>query len=97
MTYALSVTFTLYPGRLDDFLPLMQANARQSLQDEPGCRIFDVALPQDGPPDTVFLWEIYDDRAAFDTHLASRHFRDFDLATAVMVQAKTVTFYQVLP
>jgi (4S)-4-hydroxy-5-phosphonooxypentane-2,3-dione isomerase len=54
-----------------------------------------VALPQDGPPDTVFLWEIYDDRAAFDAHLASRHFRDFDRATADMVRTKTVTFYQV--
>jgi (4S)-4-hydroxy-5-phosphonooxypentane-2,3-dione isomerase len=96
VTFALTVTFTLHPGSLKDFLPLMRANARTSLEVEPGCKIFDVALPQEGPPDTVFLWEISDDRAAFDAHLASRHFRDFDLATADMVRTKIVTFYQVL-
>lgn len=95
MTFALTVTFTLHAGRLAEFLPLMQANARQSLQDEPGCRVFDVALPLDGPPDTVFLWEIYADRPAFDAHLASPHFRAFDAATTALVKAKTVTFYQV--
>jgi (4S)-4-hydroxy-5-phosphonooxypentane-2,3-dione isomerase len=97
MTLALTVTFTLHPGRLDDFLPLMLANARTSLEAERGCRVFEVALPEGGMPDTVFLWEIYDDRAAFDAHLNSRHFRDFNLATASMVRAKTVNFYKVLP
>lgn len=97
MTLGLTVTFTLHPGRLDEFLPLMRANARTSLEAERGCRVFDVALPEDGMPDTVFLWEVYDDRAAFDAHLNSHHFRAFDLATASMVRAKTVTFYTVLP
>jgi len=97
MSFALTVTFTLHPGRLDAFLPLMRANARTSLDMEPGCKVFDVAVPQDGAGDTVFLWEIYADRAAFDAHLASAHFRAFDSATAAMVRKKTVRFYDVLP
>ncbi|MEM7522936.1 MAG: antibiotic biosynthesis monooxygenase [Pseudomonadota bacterium] len=38
----------------------------------------------------MFLYEVYDDAAAFDAHLASDHFKDFDAAVAPMVAAKTV-------
>lgn len=95
MRFALTVRFTLHPGRLRDFLPLMQDNARRSLAEEPGCLAFDVALPMDGPAEEVFLWEIYTGRPAFDLHLASPHFRAFDAATGDMVAAKAVQFYQV--
>lgn len=95
--FALTVAFTLHPGRLADFLPLMRENARQSLAAEPGCRVFEVARPAAGAPDAVFLWEVYDDRAAFDAHLASDHFRAFDAATAPMVAGKTVAFYTLEP
>jgi (4S)-4-hydroxy-5-phosphonooxypentane-2,3-dione isomerase len=95
MRFALTVRFTLHPGRLGDFLPRMQDNARQSLAGESGCLAFDVALPLDGAADEVFLWEIYCDRAAFDVHLASAHFRAFDAATSDMVAAKALHFYQV--
>ena len=33
---------------------------------------------------------VYDNRAAFDAHLASAHFKRFDPAVAPMVAAKTV-------
>lgn len=96
MTFALSVTFRLHEGHLDEFLPRIVENARTSREVEPGCRVFDVAIPE-AVPDTVFLWEIYDDRAAFDTHLSSLHFKTFDAATATMVASKTVEFFRVVP
>jgi (4S)-4-hydroxy-5-phosphonooxypentane-2,3-dione isomerase len=95
MRFALTVSFTLKPGQIGVFLPLVRANARLSLANEPGCRAFDVALPDDGQADAVFLWELYDSRADFDAHLASPHFRTFNAETAAMVAAKVVHFYHV--
>jgi quinol monooxygenase YgiN len=39
---------------------------------------------------SVFLYEIYDDRAAFDAHLAAAHFKRFDAAVGSMVASKAV-------
>lgn len=87
--YAVTVTFTIAPGRMRNFLPLIQANARTSLEDEPGCQRFDVCTDPD-LADQVFLYELYDDRAAFDAHLQSAHFRGFDAEVAGMIADKAV-------
>lgn len=70
-------------------MPLMLANARVSLRDEPGCHQFDV-LRNTGAPETVFLYELYANRAAFNAHLASTHFQSFDTAVAPMIASKDV-------
>ena len=91
--YAVTVTFTLHPGLRDDFLPLMQDNARTSLAQEPGCRQFDVCSNGD---DRVFLYELYDSAEAFDAHLESAHFKSLDAAVSEMIAEKTVaTFTEV--
>lgn len=90
--YAVCVTFTLRPGRIAEFLPLMQGNAQASLSGEDGCHQFDVATDQ-GRPDEVFLYELYTDRTAFDTHLASAHFNTFDAEVADMIANKIVRTY----
>lgn len=87
--YAVCVTFVLNPGASAAFTPLMQSNAQHSLQTEEGCHQFDVLTDAD-KPDTVFLYELYTDRAAFDVHLASAHFKSFDAAIAPMIAAKDV-------
>lgn len=84
--FALVVTFRLRPGALSAFLPMVLENARTSVAEEPGCRRFDVCLPESG--DEVLLYEVYDDAAAFDAHLATPHFLSFDAATRDMVAAK---------
>jgi quinol monooxygenase YgiN len=54
-----------------------------------GCRQFDVCVdPADKA--SVFLYEIYDDRGAFDAHLAAAHFKRFDAAVGPMVASKAV-------
>ena len=45
----------------------------------------------------VFLYEIYDDRAAFDAHLASPHFRAFDAEVGPWVQDKQVETGELAP
>lgn len=90
--YAVVVTLTLKPDQADSFLPLMLTNARTSLSQEEGCRQFDVATDP-ARPDDVFLYELYDDAAAFQLHLDSAHFRSFDAATAIMIANKSVRTY----
>jgi len=91
--YLLTVDFYLLPGALDPFLALIKDNARRSLAEEPGCQRFDV-LVQKGVPDHILLYEIYQNRAAFDVHLKSRHFAEFNSASAPYVSDKKVVEYE---
>lgn len=86
------VDFRLEPGSRDAFRRLIDENAVASVRGEPGCRRFDVLEPA-GTPDQVVLYEIYDDRAAFDAHCQTAHFAAFDGASAAYVKSKTVAEY----
>ena len=95
--FAVCVTLHLHTGCAEAFLPLVTVNAEISVRDEPGCHQFDVLTKPDDP-DTVFLYELYADKAAFDSHLASAHFKTFDAATAVMIAAKDIqSWHRVAP
>ena len=87
--FAVTVLFTLQPGSLTRFLPLMVQNARTSRRAEPGCLRFDVCTDPTASG-AVFLYEVYTDRAAFDLHMDSAHFLEFDRTSAPMVVDKVV-------
>ncbi|WP_108662237.1 putative quinol monooxygenase [Acuticoccus kandeliae] len=89
MNCVVIVRFVVKPGRMADFMPLMEENATRSVEDEAGCRQFDVVLSP-AAADTVWLYEIYDDAAAFAVHQKTPHFLSFDKATAEMVADKMV-------
>jgi len=91
--YVITVEFTIHPDHLAAFMPLMLENARISRETEPGCRRFDVCRDP-AQPEHVFLYELYDDRAAFDAHLAAAHFKVFDGAVKAMVASKAVHAYE---
>lgn len=89
MTYCVLVEFVLHPGAEGQFLPLMRAQAANSLALEKACQVFDIWTASD-QPGKVLLYEVYDDRAAFDLHLASAHFHSFDAAVVALVAQKRV-------
>lgn len=92
--FAVTVTFEVAPGRMAEFLPLMLENARASLG-EAACTRFDV-LTDPSRPDEVFLYELYDDEAGFETHKGTEHFKTFNARSDGMVTDKTLkTFAQV--
>jgi quinol monooxygenase YgiN len=94
--YAVTVTFDIAPEQIDAFLPLMKQQAETSLAIEKGCLAFDICRDSTRP-ERVFLYEIYTGKSAFDDHLASVHFREFDAAVQDMVATKTVaTFDEVI-
>ena len=87
--FVVTVHFTIDPERSDDFMALMLENAARSRRDEPSCRQFDVCI-DDARPGSVFLYELYDDAAAFDAHLAAPHYTAFAAATAPMVRERAI-------
>jgi quinol monooxygenase YgiN len=89
--YVVFVDFHLKPGVLETFRELVDINARQSAQMEPGCRRFDVIEPH-GAADAILLYEIYRDRTDFDAHMRSEHDARFDAASAGLVVSKSVRF-----
>jgi autoinducer 2-degrading protein len=75
-----------------DFEAAIVENARLSRETEPGCRQFDVCRdPEDAA--LFFLYELYDDEAAVQAHLATPHFLQMNAATASWVERKTVWRY----
>ena len=86
--------FEVKPGRMKDFLALALDDARCSVEHEPGCRTFDVSLDE-GDPNAVVFYEVYDDRAAFDAHLATPHLARFRAGFPDCIkQEKAVRFLQ---
>ena len=87
--FVVLVRFDLEPGKRPEFLALVKENAGASVRDEPGCRRFDVLTPCDGG-EGVVLYEIYDDRAAFEAHKRMPHYLAFKEATGAMVRSLTL-------
>jgi quinol monooxygenase YgiN len=90
MMFAIVVDFRLKPDARAQFRRLIDANADASVKTEPGCLQFDVLEPE-GEADRVLLYEIYTDRAAFEDHLRTDHFRVFAGASDSLCLEKKVT------
>ena len=91
--HVITVDFKINQGDEARFLARMHRQARESLEREEGCLRFDVCLDP-GDPGHVFLYEIYRDEAAFQVHLDSPHFKDFDREVAPWVADKQVAAWR---
>ena len=85
---AVCVTLTCAPGRIDRVADLLRANARAAVEVEPGCHRFDVARDAERP-DVLFVYEVYDDEAAFAAHKTTAHYRAFQSASDGMIVSKS--------
>lgn len=92
--HIVTVVFEVHAQHLRSFVDEVRRNAERSLAIEPGCRQFDVCTDSDG---AVFLYEAYDDPAAFAAHLAAPHFLAFDQLTRPWVRSKVVRSFTRLP
>lgn len=94
--FCVAVTFEIEPAALKTFVSRVRQQAEDSLRLEPLCHRFDVLVADDLSA-RVFLYELYEDREAFDAHLRSAHFLAFDGEVAPMVVNKTVHFWRLEP
>ncbi|MDH3388537.1 MAG: antibiotic biosynthesis monooxygenase [Gammaproteobacteria bacterium] len=91
--YVVVVEFSARPRHADAFKRRVRQQAQDSLEREPGCHVFDVCIDPERD-NFVLLYEVYSDRAAFDAHLASPHFMDFDASVRGWIDDKKVATYQ---
>lgn len=94
--FVVVVDLEIVESAVAPFMALLRENAAASLASEPGCRQFDVCVDPKAPT-SVLLYEVYDDRAAFDDHLKQPHFIAFDARTAPLIVSKRVRALELLP
>lgn len=85
--FVLIVDFEVKPGTSEEVIKYVSENARSSVEKEPGCYQFDV-LRDPGNPNKLFLYEVYENEAAFQAHGKTSHIEEF-LAKARPHFAKT--------
>ena len=90
---AVCVDFEVDPASLDAFLTIMQKNASDSLANEVGCHQFDITQDLRNPT-KIFLYELYDDAAAFDLHKQASHYLEFNQLAREMITAKSLRLLQ---
>ena len=93
--FAVCVEFEITLQHLDEFLVAMRKNTRLSLRDEEGCQQFDICQDQQNLA-SIFLYEIYDDAAAFERHKAAPHYDEFNKAIDGMVLKKAVRLFTII-
>ena len=81
MAYAIAATWRAREGEEREARRILETVAPLN-RAEPGCRMFIVHESPDDPR-TFFLYEQYDDEAAFQAHAASDHVRRHVLEDAV--------------
>jgi autoinducer 2-degrading protein len=90
--FVVVVFFESKVAHVAEFKDAISINAKASVENEPGCQLFDVS--QDAYDDaSFFLYEIYDDEPAFKAHIATPHFKMFDELSAPWVKDKKVLTY----
>jgi autoinducer 2-degrading protein len=87
--YVVAVDFVIHPDKVSEFRTAMLWNALQSETLEPGCQQFDVCQSAQNPTQ-FFLYELYDNEAAFEAHLASAHYQVFNAQVGSWVADKQV-------
>jgi (4S)-4-hydroxy-5-phosphonooxypentane-2,3-dione isomerase len=82
-TYVNAVDLDIVPAEMEKYLEAIKENGAASVK-EPGCRQFDI-LVQASDPNHVFLYEVYENEAAYKAHRETEHFKKYAAATANMV------------
>ena len=81
------------PEQIGDFITLARSFAAECVAREPGCRQFDVA---EGPvdPKSFFLYEVYDDEAAFKAHQEYPHFHEYRERAKDWIASRKILTYR---
>lgn len=78
-----AVDFDILPAERENYLAAITENGMASVK-EPGCRRFDI-LNLASDPNHFFLYEVYDNDAAVQSHRTTDHFKKYAAATAKMI------------
>ena len=86
--YINAVDLVIVPSEMAKFIEAIKENGANAVK-EPGCREFNISVLANRP-NHVFLYEVYDNEAALNTHRATEHFKKYQATTASMVADRNV-------
>ncbi len=84
---ALVVEIQTVAGEREAFLARLHEHRANVLANEPGCRQFDILVPQDNG-DSVIHCEVYADAKALEDHDAAPYFQAYRADTAAMIAGR---------
>ena len=87
--FVVTVEFNVKPAHVAEFREQMDQQARNSVDQEADCHVFDVCVDEENLG-RIFLYEKYTNREAFDAHLAAEHFQTFSQVVEPWVVSKNV-------
>jgi quinol monooxygenase YgiN len=95
MAFALTVLWEGRPEVADELEALLREH-QDNCRAEPGCRAYFVH--RTATPGTFLLYEQFDDRAAFEAHRESEHFKRVitNRGLALLARERTITFLETL-
>lgn len=91
--FVVVVEFTVRTDFIEPFQKRVMQQAQDSLKLEVDCHVFDVCVCCE-KENRVLLYENYTDRTAFDVHLTSVHFLDFNTAVQEWVSDKQLSTFE---
>ena len=95
MSYAVAAIWTAKSGHEQDIAHVLEAMTPLS-RAEPGCHHYQAHRSLDDPR-TFFLYEVYEDKAAFEAHASSEHFEQYVKNGAVqLLDVRERIFYETL-
>ena len=81
------VDLKLHPGKRDEYLTRARRHRETVLAREPGCKAFEIVLPDDDA-DAIVLYEVYEDEAAFEHHGNTEYMKSYRDDTAPLTAAR---------
>ncbi|MCY2975300.1 MAG: putative quinol monooxygenase [Planctomycetota bacterium] len=94
--FVVCVEFEIVPEFVDRFRSTVLKQASNSLSLEPMCKRFDVSQGADNSS-RFFLYELYEDAAAFAFHRTTPYFAQFNSDVTNMIASKALKTYELVP
>jgi quinol monooxygenase YgiN len=95
MGYVVTAKWTAREGEADGVLAAIEKLVGPS-REEPGCSFYQPSRDPEHP-EVFFIYEIYDDAAAYAAHGASAHFEEFGRGEAIpLLESRELVFYETL-
>ncbi len=73
------------PARIPEYLALVAECGRRSMAEEPGVEMM-YSMQEKERPERITILEIYADRAAYERHIRTPHFRTYKQRSLEMVR-----------
>ena len=90
--FVLMVHLQAKPEQREKFMDMALENAAAARSTEPGCQQFDVVVdPED--PNRIAFYEVYDSKAAFETHRETAHFKKYLENAVPLLVSRELTFF----